>query len=72
MKVSKAHGLVDSILRTHADAVGATSPEARSALDNARLDLHGLVEQIIDECRAEMATNRETTARPPQPEMKID
>lgn len=64
MRLDKAHALVDSIIETHGEAVGALSPEAREALKNARLDLHGLVEQIMDECRTEVRNemrNGETT-----------
>ena len=52
MEVRKAHDMVDSILRTHAEAVGVDHPRAQEALENARLDLHGLIEQIMEECSA--------------------
>jgi hypothetical protein len=63
MDVRKAHQLVDSIIETHGNAVGAEHPRAQEALRNARLDLHGLVEQIIEECRAETLADVNSTTR---------
>jgi hypothetical protein len=61
--VRKAHQLVDSIIETHGSAVSVDHPRAQEALRNARLDLHGLVEQIIEECSAETLANVNSTTR---------
>ena len=55
MRNTKAHGLVDTIIATHVSAIRVTHPDAVAALQNARLDLHGLVDQIIAECKSENA-----------------
>jgi hypothetical protein len=50
MTKEQALGLVDSVIDTHACAVQANVPRAAEALENARLDLHALVNQIFDDC----------------------
>lgn len=53
MDPQKALSLLDSILNVHIDAVrGAEDVNAAVvALQNARLDLRGLLTQVIAECR---------------------
>lgn len=52
MDPRKAHALVKSILKVHAEGVGV-DPRVAQVLKNAEQDLQGLVTQIIDECRGE-------------------
>lgn len=49
MDPRKAHALVKSILKVHAEGVGIDARIAQ-ALQNAEQDLQGLVTQIIEEC----------------------
>lgn len=49
MNLDKALELVNSILRTQAEAVDARSPEAAAAITNATQDIQGLIRMIYSD-----------------------
>lgn len=53
METKKAQRMITTILMTHAQGVGIRVSESR-ALQNAEQDLHGLMAQVIEECRQEV------------------
>lgn len=47
----KAKEMLDTLIDTHVEMAGATSPEAGAAIENARTDLHLFMEQVINAAR---------------------
>lgn len=47
------HKALDIMLDTHAEMAGAVSPEARTAIDNARQDLHLFLDQVVHAARGQ-------------------